>query len=265
MGLHILVFDSGMGGTTILEEISKKLPTATFSYAMDNAAFPYGSKSNETLINRCDRLFEKLIEQARPDLVVLACNTASTLFLDRLRERFSVPFIGVVPAIKPAAEQSKTRTIGLLATQATISRAYVDKLMKDFGGDCKLVCMGSEKLVLLAENKMMGLASGASQYTDIVNDLRTSPEFAKIDTIVLGCTHFPAISKELDDVWPYPVTWIDSGEAIGRRARDLANQMSGTSKSHEGKLYNTQELENDNALNCLKNYRIVKTELIRME
>jgi glutamate racemase len=222
---HILVFDSGLGGTTILQELQKKLPDCNYSYALDNGAFPYSNKSDEFLMARMLKLFDYLIPRCQPDLVVIACNTASTLILEHLRNRFSIPFVGVVPAIKPAAALSKTRVLGLLATQATINRDYIDQLSTAHAEHCEIVRLGSQKLVEIAENKIQGKAINPIDIKMELEQLRANPLHQKIDVFILGCTHFPAISEELAAAWPHPAQWIDSGEAIARRVADLCQQL----------------------------------------
>src|SRR5215510_1515846 len=116
---RILFFDSGMGGLTVASAVRSAEPDATLIYAADNAAFPYGAWDEPELVRRIVVVVGKLIAATRPDLVVIACNTASTLALSSLREHYEVPFVGTVPAIKPAAEQTKSGMIGVLATPGT--------------------------------------------------------------------------------------------------------------------------------------------------
>ena len=219
---HILVFDSGLGGTTILAELHKKLPNCRYSYLMDNAAFPYGGRPDDYLIARGQQIFATILAQLTPDIVVIACNTASTLFLDILRKNHpDIAFIGVVPAIKPAAKLSQTRTIGLLATPATIHRSYIDKLEQEFAEDCRMVRLAHPDIALLAEQKMRTGVMDSEQLQLILHDLQLQPFAQAIDVMVLGCTHFPAIQQELASCWSKSITWIDSGAAIAQRAEQL--------------------------------------------
>ena len=157
MHKHILVFDSGLGGTTVLKEIKHLLPDNHYSYALDNEAYPYGNKSAGYLLDRCQLYMEKLIQQAAPDCIVIACNTASTLVLDQLRQRFRCDFVGVVPALKPAATHSRSKVIALLATPATVGRDYIDHLEQSHASDCEILRLGSQALVHLAEEKILSL------------------------------------------------------------------------------------------------------------
>lgn len=225
MSKHILVFDSGLGGTTVLHDIQKKLPDFHYSYVLDNGAFPYSNKTDVFLVERTLKLFDVLIPLCRPDLVVIACNTASTLILDQLRERFKIPFVGVVPAIKPAAALSKTKVLGLLATQATITREYIDQLSAAHAEHCDIVRLGSQKLVELAESKIQGNTINPEAIKSELQPLLGNPLHTRIDVFILGCTHFPAIKDELAAAWPYPALWIDSGEAIARRVEELCKQL----------------------------------------
>ena len=226
---HILVFDSGLGGTTVLREIQTLLPDAIYSYALDNDAFPYGQKSNDFLLQRCVPLFTQLIQLAAPTIIVIACNTASTLLLNTLRQAFPhIAFVGVVPAIKPAAQLSHSKVIGLLATEATVNRSYVDELQAAHAADCTLVRLGTAHLVALAENKMRGEAVDLCQLQAIVSEFLALPNASAVDTIVLGCTHFPLLRDELSALWPTPIVWIDSGAAIAKRVQSLVLQPHNT-------------------------------------
>ena len=233
---HILVFDSGLGGTTILKEIHARLPSYAYSYAMDNNAFPYGNKANDYLLERSVKLFEFLINHSHPDLIVIACNTASTLILDKLRSQFDTPFVGVVPAIKPAAATSESKVIGLLATEATIGRDYIKELNNEYAGQCEVIQLGSQKLVELAEDKLKGNPVDTVALHKELKSLKEHPLANKIDTFVLGCTHFPAIKNEIATIWPHKARWIDSGEAIARRVDELCQNITSKKQPKEDSL-----------------------------
>ncbi len=219
----ILVFDSGVGGLSVLHALRQRLPTCHYVYACDNAAFPYGTKDETTLIERVDQVLHALIRAEAPHIVVVACNTASTLALPRIRAHFSDPVVGVVPAIKPAATLSKTRVFGLLGTPGTVRRPYTQQLIDEFAGDCKIVRVGSSELVQLAEAALRGQPPGLAQLRDILAPFFDHP---LLDCIVLACTHFPLLKKELTAACPRPITWIDSGEAIARRVASLLPTVS---------------------------------------
>lgn len=216
----ILIFDSGLGGLTVFREIARARPDARFVYAADDALFPYGAVEEPTLIARVLALMGDLIATHRPDLVVVACNTASTLVLPALRARFSVPFVGTVPAIKPACALSRTRRISVLGTEATVAREYTHALVRSFARDCEVTLVGSAILATLAERHLAG---------DAVDDAAIRAEFMpcfvdgdqRTDTIVLACTHFPLLIERFDRLAPWAVRWVDPAPAIARRVVEL--------------------------------------------
>ena len=216
----ILVFDSGVGGLSIVSSIRERLPDCDFIFACDNAAFPYGTKDEFSLLHRVETTLQTLISEEQPDLVVVACNTASTLVLPRIRSHFSLPIVGVVPAIKPAAEQSRSGVIGLLATPGTINRPYTDELINDFAQDCEIVKVGSSQLVLMAEAALRGSAPDAQRLKQLMAPFFEHPD---LDTIVLACTHFPLLLKTLKKSAQREILWVDSGDAIARRVESLLN------------------------------------------
>jgi glutamate racemase len=213
----ILVFDSGVGGLTIVEAIAAALPCAPLVYACDNAAFPYGPKPEDELVERVHVVLDALVRDFAPRLLVVACNTASTVALPRLRSHYTLPIVGVVPAIKPAAQLSKNRVIGLLATPGTVRRPYTDQLIAEFAADCKVIRVGSSDLVLAAEQKLRGKAIDPASLRELLRPILD----AGADTVVLGCTHFPLLRAELEAAAARPLIWVDSGEAIARRVREL--------------------------------------------
>ncbi|ODS24217.1 glutamate racemase [Candidatus Endobugula sertula] len=218
----ILVFDSGVGGLSILQSVRQQFPDCTLFYGSDNAAFPYGTKAEAELIERVDDVLHQLQKTTQADIIIIACNTASTVALPRIRGRFSQPVIGVVPAIKPAAKISQTKTIGLLATPGTVKRDYTEKLIKEFATHCHIIRVGSNELVHLVEKKLRGETIDPSQLKPIVYPFT---ECLDIDTIVLACTHFPLLKQELQQTLPAITYWVDSGEAIARRTGYWLDQL----------------------------------------
>src|SRR5215208_617033 len=152
----ILVFDSGVGGLTVFSELAKARPDARYVYAADDAGFPYGRLSEAALVARVLVVMERLIAQHAPDLLVIACNTASTLVLEPLRKRFDIPFVGTVPAIKPAAEQSRSKRVTVLATPGTVARDYTRGLIETYAAGCRVTLVGSQRLAGLAEAQLAG-------------------------------------------------------------------------------------------------------------
>lgn len=222
----VLVFDSGVGGLSVYDEIRQLLPNLNYIYAFDNAGFPYGEKSESFIIERDVKIVEMVDEEHSLDLVVIACNTASTVVLPALRARFKFPIVGVVPAIKPAVALTKNGVVGLLATKGTVSRTYTHELIKQFASDCKVELLGSSRLVELAEDKLHGKSVNLDEIRDIFTpwiQMKTMP-----DTIVLGCTHFPLLLDELKYVLPKGTQFIDSGAAIARRVATLIPNINKT-------------------------------------
>ena len=209
----ILFFDSGVGGLSVLGPTRALLPHAPIVYAADSAGFPYGTKSEGQLAARVPALLGRLVERYHPRLAVIACNTASTIALDHVRAALDIPVVGTVPAIKPAAEMSKSRVIGVLGTEATVRQPYVDNLAREFAADCAIVRHGSAELVALAEAKLAGEDVGQTAMEAAVAPLRKT---AKLDTVVLACTHFPLLEDELAAALP-GVSFVDGGQGIARR------------------------------------------------
>jgi glutamate racemase len=216
----ILVFDSGLGGLTVFREIAAARPDADFLFVADDAGFPYGGLAEDALISRVIMLMGELIEAHEPDLAVIACNTASTIVLPDLRKKFSVPFVGTVPAIKPACAISATRRVSVLGTEGTVAREYTRALIRDHAGDCQITLVGSKKLAAYAEDHIAGRpVSDAAVHDEI------APAFVddgmRTDTIVLACTHYPLLLDRLRGLSPWPVSFIDPAPAIARRVVNL--------------------------------------------
>lgn len=218
---RILIFDSGVGGLSIFREIQKKLPFAALIYASDNAFFPYGTKGETELISRVGSVLRKIISAHPVDVIVIACNTASTLTLPHIRLSFQQPVVGVVPAIKPAAAQSQSQVIGLLATPATVARPYTHNLIREYAPNAEIISVGSSELVELAEHKLRGGEISTEQLNVILQPFFLHPRMGEMDTLVLACTHFPLLRDELAAQFLPHVELIDSGEAIARRVASL--------------------------------------------
>ncbi len=217
-----LVFDSGVGGLTIADELRKAAPEWIVDYAADSGFFPYGVKTDEELRARLPQLCAALVGVAKPDVLVIACNTASTLSLADIRAKVSVPVVGTVPAIKPAAEQTKTGVIGILATPGTVRRAYLDDLEKQFAAGKTVIRRGTAGLVDIAERAVRGQPIDQEQVAYAVKPLFDPPNGPKIDIVVLACTHFPLIREAIAAACPPGVRLIDTGEAVARQAIRVA-------------------------------------------
>jgi glutamate racemase len=229
----ILFFDSGVGGLSVLAPTRGLLPDAPIVYAADSAGFPYGKRSEAELASRVPALLGRLVERFRPRLVVIACNTASTVALEHVRSALDVPVVGTVPAIKPAAEISKTRVIGVLGTEATVRQPYVDDLAARFAADCTVIRHGSPDLVAIAEAKLAGLAVDPAALAAAIRPMIDQPRGAAIDTVVLACTHFPWLADELAAAMP-GVTLVDGGPGIARRIAALTQAQPWPEFAPEG-------------------------------
>lgn len=212
----ILFFDSGVGGLSVLGPTLRLLPNAPVVYAADSAGFPYGKRTETEIASRVPALLGRLVERYRPRLAVIACNTASTIALDHVRSALDLPVVGTVPAIKPAAEMSKTRVIGILGTEATVRQPYVDDLAARFASDCTIIRHGSPELVELAESKLAGEDVSVEAVRAAAQPMFDATGGERIDTIVLACTHFPLLQCELAEAFSN-VAYVDGGAGIARR------------------------------------------------
>ncbi|NNM72002.1 glutamate racemase [Enterovirga aerilata] len=217
----ILAFDSGLGGLTVFSELLTARPDADFIYVADDAGFPYGRLTESGLVARVLGVMRRLVEVHSPDLVVVACNTASTLVLPHLRSHFDLPFIGTVPAIKPAAAASRTRRISILATPGTVARDYTRGLIEAYAGGCRVELVGSHRLAAFAEAELRGAPVAEDQLAAEIAPCFVEDEDGRTDVVVLACTHYPLLLSRLRGLAPWPVTWIDPAPAIARRMTEV--------------------------------------------
>jgi len=220
----LLFFDSGVGGLSVLEPTRKLLPTAPVVYVADSAGYPYGTKSEAEIASRVPALLGRLVERFQPRLVVIACNTACTIALDQVRAALDLPVVGTVPAIKPAAEVTKSGVIGVLGTEATIRQPYVDDLAARFASHCTVVRYGSPELVEMAESKLAGQPPTVEEVRSAAQPLFEQQGAEGMDTIVLACTHFPLLGRELDEAFPR-MNWVHGGPGIARRVQYLTREQ----------------------------------------
>jgi glutamate racemase len=230
----LLVFDSGVGGLSVLGAIRALLPAAPLVYAADSAGYPYGTKRPAEIEARVPALLGRLAERFDPQLIVIACNTASTIALDAVRAALDLPVVGTVPAIKPAAGISKTRTIGVLGTPATVVQPYVDRLAAEFASDCTILRHGSAELVDLAEGEIKGEPGDPAAYARVLDGLFGQAGGDRMDTIVLACTHFPLVEGALAAAAPHPVRFVDGKEGIARRTAWLTRDVAWPETPSEG-------------------------------
>ena len=259
----ILFFDSGVGGLSVLAPVRAALPLAPIVYAADNAGFPYGPKTEMEVATRVCALLGRLTERYRPCLVVIACNTASTIALAHVRAALAVPVVGTVPAIKPAAALSRTRAIGVLGTVATVRQPYVDRLTAEFAADCLVLRHGSGRLVELAEAKLHGQATDPAAYAAELAGLLGQPGGERIDVVVLACTHFPLVAAELAAAAPRPLTFVDGGAGIARRVAHLLADAEWPSIAPTGIAVFTRAGPDVDALRpALQSYGLMRTETL---
>lgn len=229
----ILIFDSGLGGLTVWGEVTRLLPEARLIYAADDAAFPYGGLREDVLTARVLLVMQRLIALSDPNAVVIACNTASTLALPHLRARFpKIPFIGTVPAIKPAANQSRTGLISVLATPGTVARDYTRELVRTYAAHCAVTLTGSSELAPLAEAFIQGKTVLDAAITREIAPAFVSAGELRTDCIVLACTHYPLLLRHFERLAPWPVVWIDPAEAIARRTCYVLHEQFGVAETN---------------------------------
>ena len=221
---QLLVFDSGLGGLSVCREIIAVSPNLQMHYLSDNAAFPYGGKTQQAVTERALEVIEAALETIQADMLVVACNTASTAVLPTLREHLNIPVVGVVPAIKTAAALTRSGTIGLLATPGTVAREYTKTLITEHAANTQVISVGSSALVEIIEAHIHGVNLDIEAVDEVLREFDEQAGGEKIDSIVLGCTHFPLIKDvfiELRQDWQ----WIDSGAAIAARVCSLLNSQ----------------------------------------
>jgi glutamate racemase len=249
-GPRVLVFDSGLGGLTVFERIAEARPDAALVYVADDAAFPYGALGERDVVARVTAVMENLIARHAPDLVVIACSTASTLVLGPLRERHpTLPFVGTVPAIKPATAASKSRLVSVLATPGTVARDYTQALVREHAGDCEVTLVGSATLAALAERFMRGLPIDHEEIAQEIAPCFIEKQGRRTDLVVLACTHYPLLSEHLARLAPWPVDYVDPAPAIARRVDALLGPPGGpTLVDAHAPAYFTSGLEPEAAL-----------------
>ena len=230
------MFDSGLGGLSVLAEIRRLRPDVEIIYAADDAAFPYGRLSESALVARVKTVMARLIGDTEPDIVVIACSTASTLALPPLRDAYPrLPFVGTVPAIKPAAAASRSGLISVLATRGTVARDYTQALVRDYAANCEVTLVGSPLLAVIAERVMRGEAVVDAEIAREIAPCFVERDGRRTDQIVLACTHFPLILDRIERLSPWPVSFVDPAPAIARRLDALIGAAGSTaSAGHEG-------------------------------
>jgi len=214
------VFDSGIGGLSVLKEIRKQLPDENFIYIADSACTPYGNKTAEQIIQRCTGLVEELVSRGA-DIIVVACNSATAIAVNPLRQQFSIPIIAMEPAVKPAVKQSEQGKVGILATSMTLSSQRYSHLLERFAKKAQVIEQACPGLVECVENMAIDSADTRNllhQYLDPLLE-------RDVDTIVLGCTHYPFLREQIEIVTQRHVSIIDTGEAVTRELKRKLTAM----------------------------------------
>ncbi len=247
--MTILVFDSGIGGLSVLREARVLLPQQHFVYVADDDAFPYGDWDEEPLKQRMIGLFGEFISRWKPEIMVIACNTASTLGIHALREAYPEQvFVGTVPAIKPAAERTVSGLVSVLATPGTVQRQYTRDLVSDYASKCDVNLVGSTKLAALAETYLRGGFADEESVSREIEPCFVEREGKRTDIVVLACTHYPFLANRMRKMAKWPVDWIDTSEAIARRAASLCssdNQLVGEKPTRDEAYFTSGSVDTD--------------------
>ncbi|MBL0924057.1 MAG: glutamate racemase [Sphingomonadaceae bacterium] len=243
----LLFFDSGIGGLSVLRAVQELLPHAPIVYTADYAGLPYGTKSEAEIASRVPALLGRLVERYQPRLVAIACNTACTIALSHVRAALDVPVVGTVPAIKPAAEATRTGVIGLLGTSATIRQSYVDRLQSDHAAGMTLLRYPAPELVHAAEAKLRGEAVNPQVFSDAMRGLVNHPDGDRLDVVALGCTHFPLVQEELASAMPN-IRFVDGAAGIARRIVHLTLDQQWPDRPSQGVFVTTGALGDVDAL-----------------
>jgi glutamate racemase len=225
----VLVFDSGIGGLTVLREARVLMPERHFVYVADDAGFPYGGWLDEAALTaRIVALFGDLIATHDPEVCIVACNTAFTLAGAALRASYpDMRFVGTVPAIKPAAERTRSGMVSVLATPGTVKRAYTRDLIQSFASTCDVRLVGSVSLAAMAEAYIRGGAADEAAVLAEIAPCFCESDGRRTDIVVLACTHYPFMANLFRKLAPWPVDWLDPAEAIARQARRLLPATEG--------------------------------------
>ncbi len=258
---HIVVFDSGLGGRSVLKEGRRARPDAAISYVADTAGFPYGALPEAEVVRRVLAVFEAVVARNPPDIAIIACNTASTLVLPYLRASHAFPFVGTVPAVKPAAEQTRSGLISVLATPGTVKRDYTRALIDTYARDVDVTLVGATGLAALAEATIRGEPVDEQALRAEIAPVFVEQGGKHTDTVVLACTHYPLLLDHLRRLAPWPVTWIDPAPAIARRVASLlADRPPATSATRDLALFTALADEHGTLADLLAGFGLVSLE-----
>ncbi len=223
--MSILIFDSGLGGLTVLREVQKLMPNQCINYVADDAGFPYGNSEDNKLIERMVKLLTRLIDDYKPNLIVIACNTATTLAIDHLRKHFSLPFVGIVPAIKTASERTESGLVSVLATPATVNSATTHNLIERFARNNQVSLIGTATLAYYVEQSLLGHHVNDDTIRQIISPCFRQHNGRYTDTIVLACTHYPLLESTFKTLAPWSVNWLNPANAVAKQAQRILNEL----------------------------------------
>lgn len=249
----LLFLDSGIGGLTIADEARLALPYHQQIYVADYAGYPYGTKSENEIVAHLPALLLQLAERYNPAIITIACNTASTIALDAVRQVIDIPIVGTVPAIKPAAQMTSSNVIGVLGTRATVRQPYVANLARQFAPNAHIIHHGGSDLVPLAEAKLRGHKIDLDDMRKALEPMSHDPYFKDMDVLVLSCTHFPLLKEELAALLPKGCQFIDGAKGIARRITTLLQRI-GSCEGDENSNYGAHIFLTTGELSALSDY-----------
>lgn len=209
--------DSGFGALSYLPELNRQLPGVSLTAFADHEFFPYGEKSEQAIVDRLLEMAGRMVHLTRPGTILIACNTASTIVLPKLRDSFDIPIVGVVPAVKPAVSLSKTGKIALLATPGTVSRDYIDQLIDKYASTCEVIKVACPRLASIAEAKLTGQFVQTSAIEHELEPLLNHPLYQGVDTLIFGCTHFTFLKEEITRIVARDIALLDPVGSVSKQ------------------------------------------------
>jgi len=239
-------FDSGAGGLPYLSRVRELLPLENFLYLADTLNFPFGEKAAPVLIDIILGDIERLIRSHKPKLLVVACNTASVVAIEALRKTFPIPFVGVVPAVKPAASMSRRKRIGVLATARTVSDPYLDRLIEEYAKECSVVRYAGRDIVNFVETRIT--EASEEEKDEAVCDAVLFFKKEGVDAVVLGCTDFLYLKDRMKKAMGEAVEIIDSVDGVAKQTERIAKSLGLSNQGPSGRFFVTNGIHEGNYL-----------------
>jgi glutamate racemase len=250
------IFDSGVGGISVMSHIQCLLPNESLAYLADSLNAPYGIKSNDFITERSKAAINFLIKEQSAKLIVMACNTATASSINNLRQVFQVPIIGMEPAIKPATQATICKKVGVLATNGTLGSTKFSALLESYSGNIDFYTQPCPGLVELIEEGNINSSSTKNLIQKYLNPLIER----KVDTIVLGCTHYIFIKEIIEDILGPKVKIIDTGIAVAKQVKGELQNFSIQNKSKE-KYYSIATNSNNEKMRLIIEPMIAKSDV----